>query len=314
MTLIKLKDLFHIKYGTNLELSTLDCVERGIFFVSRTAKNNGVAAYVSPLSDVTPNPANSISVAVSGSVCEAFLQKEPYYSGRDLVYLLPKQDLSDLQMLFYCYTIRVNNYRYNYGRQANKTLGDLLIPSIESIPDWVENIKIPQMPSNLPCINSKVMFDTKNWLDFSLGDIFTLQRGKEIVTNCEIGNTPLISSSELNNGVNIYISNGKFLFAGNQITIANNGSVGSCFFQANSFYATTDITILSSSNLNAYRGLFISSLIEKEKYRFGYGRKWGMNRMKNFKIKLPVTEKGELDWQFMEDYIKSLPYSSNLGK
>ena len=29
-------------------------------------------------------------------------------------------------------------------------------------------------------------------------------------------------------------------------------------------------------------------------------------------IKLPVTEKNDPDWQFMEDYIKSLPYSSNL--
>ena len=29
-------------------------------------------------------------------------------------------------------------------------------------------------------------------------------------------------------------------------------------------------------------------------------------------IKLPVTPNGEPDWRFMEDYIKSLPYSKNL--
>ena len=34
--------------------------------------------------------------------------------------------------------------------------------------------------------------------------------------------------------------------------------------------------------------------------------------MKKSRIKLPVTSSGEPDWQFMEDYIKSLPYSKNI--
>jgi hypothetical protein len=32
----------------------------------------------------------------------------------------------------------------------------------------------------------------------------------------------------------------------------------------------------------------------------------------NAKIKLPATPQGEPDWEFMENYIKSLPYSSSL--
>jgi hypothetical protein len=50
----------------------------------------------------------------------------------------------------------------------------------------------------------------------------------------------------------------------------------------------------------------------KEEYRYSYGRKWGIGRMKKTTIKLPTDNKVEPDWQFMEDYIKSLPYSSNL--
>ena len=30
------------------------------------------------------------------------------------------------------------------------------------------------------------------------------------------------------------------------------------------------------------------------------------------RIKLPVTPSGEPDWKFMEDYIKSLPFSRNI--
>jgi hypothetical protein len=53
-------------------------------------------------------------------------------------------------------------------------------------------------------------------------------------------------------------------------------------------------------------------LIEKEKYRFAYGRKFGTKRMKITKIKLPITTNSTPDWQFMEDYIKSLNYSKTI--
>jgi hypothetical protein len=58
--------------------------------------------------------------------------------------------------------------------------------------------------------------------------------------------------------------------------------------------------------------MFLITLIKKEKYRYSYGRKWGIGRMNESLIKLPVNEKKQPDFQFMENYIKSLPYSSNL--
>lgn len=63
--------------------------------------------------------------------------------------------------------------------------------------------------------------------------------------------------------------------------------------------------------MNVYIGLFLVSLIKLERYRFNYGRKWHKDRMNKSKIKLPIDTNGNPDWQFMEDYIKSLPYSSN---
>ena len=104
MILVKVSDLFDVKYGINLELNILDECETdiGIPFVSRTANNNGISAYVLPLDNTNPNPANTISVAGGGSVMESFLQKEPYYSGRDLFYLTPKEKMTDQEMLFYC--------------------------------------------------------------------------------------------------------------------------------------------------------------------------------------------------------------------
>lgn len=58
--------------------------------------------------------------------------------------------------------------------------------------------------------------------------------------------------------------------------------------------------------------MFLVTILQMEKYRYNYSRKMGSDRLKTFKIKLPKTVGGNPDWKFMEDYIKSLPYSSNL--
>jgi len=62
--------------------------------------------------------------------------------------------------------------------------------------------------------------------------------------------------------------------------------------------------------LNKYIAMFLITLICKEKYRYSYGRKWGIDRMNNTLIKLPITSDGKPDFAFMESYIKTLPYSS----
>ena len=60
-----------------------------------------------------------------------------------------------------------------------------------------------------------------------------------------------------------------------------------------------------------FLGDFSCGFLRKEQCKFDYGRQIRLNDAKKIKIKLPVTKEGNPDWQFMEDYIKSLPYSSN---
>jgi hypothetical protein len=91
--LVKISDVFDIKYGVNFELINLtQCKStdyNSIPFVSRTEKNNGVSAFVETLLDVEPNPAHTLSVAGGGSILSTFYQPSPYYSGRDLYVLIP---------------------------------------------------------------------------------------------------------------------------------------------------------------------------------------------------------------------------------
>jgi len=132
-------DLFDVQYGPSLELVRLkpDPGPTGINFVSRTSKNNGVSGRVAVIEGIEPDPAGTLSVALGGnSVLETFVQPEPWYSGRDVMVLTPKLAMSDATKLWWASCIRANRYRFSYGRQANRTLADLLIP--KQVPNWVE--------------------------------------------------------------------------------------------------------------------------------------------------------------------------------
>ncbi len=79
MKLVKISDLFEIKNGNGFELINMDEVQdnstRHCNFISRTEKNNGISARVE-LRDVEPFPANTITVAVGGSVLSTFVQTD----------------------------------------------------------------------------------------------------------------------------------------------------------------------------------------------------------------------------------------------
>ena len=127
----KVSDIFNVKYGINMELNT--CIETtyddpdGIAFVARTSENNGVSAYVKMVDGKAPQPAETITVAGGGSVLSTFVQKRPFYSGRDLYLLIAKEDISLKAKMFLSTILSANQYRYSYGRQANKTLPCLIL-------------------------------------------------------------------------------------------------------------------------------------------------------------------------------------------
>lgn len=100
---------------------------------------------------------------------------------------------------------------------------------------------------------------------------------------------------------------------GNTIGVNRNGSVGEAFYHERAFCSTEDVHIFTPKfKLNPFIALFLTTLIRRERYRFGYGRKWGIERMKESKIKLPTGSDGQPDWSCMERYVMSLPFSSQL--
>ncbi len=313
--MIKVSDLFDVRYGVNLELNKLELDSHGVNFVSRTAKNNGVSARVKLIEGVTPLEAGLITVAGGGSVLETFLQPEPFYSGRDLYYLRQKVDLTNAQKLYYCLCIRSNKYRYNYGRQANRTLGDIVVPIPSDLPKWVSSEKIEDYSH----VQGRVLsgdvdnLQTQKWKWFRYDTLFEIKKGKRLTKQHMVqGETLFIGSTDTKNGLTARIGQAP-IHSQNTISISYNGSVAEAFYQPEPYWATDDVNVLYPKfSLNPFIGLFLCTVIKQEKYRYNYGRKWHLGRMNESLIKLPATTDGTPDWRYMENYVKHLHFSAGV--
>jgi len=133
---MKIGDMFQMYQGNSLELMRMNpSSSSGINFVSRTSLDNGVSAQVKKIDGILPFVGGLITVAMGGSVLSSFVQTKPFYTAFHIMVLQPMQDMTLDEKLFYCMCIKKNDYRYNFGRQANKTLKDIEVPDV--VPQWV---------------------------------------------------------------------------------------------------------------------------------------------------------------------------------
>jgi hypothetical protein len=289
--LVKLFDLFEPKYGVNLELINLEQCQStdigAVPFVSRTEKNNGVSAFVYEMLDIETNPKHTLSVAVSGSVLSTFYQPLPYYSGRDLYVLIPKRDFSEIEMLFYAKYISANKYRYNYGRQANKTLRAIMIPErpdenlIEKLFTYQTNID-NEIKQNI-YLNYKIGIDKLiNNKFVKVSDLFDIQYGNSFelinLEQCNIsdlGAIPFVSRKEKNNGISAFVYE-KLDVEPNPartLSVAVSGSVLSTFYQPLPYYTGFHVLILCpKKKMSTIKMLYYSKLISTNKYKYNFGR------------------------------------------
>lgn len=156
------------------------------------------------------------------------------------------------------------------------------------------------------------MLDTSKWKEFSISSLFecVLSKGDLKEDDCSEGNIPLVSSGATNNGIVKFIGeegDGKAeIFKGNCITV---DMFCNAFYQPDDFYSVSHgrVNILKPNfDMNENIGIFISTLISMEKFKYSYGRAVYNSFVQQMIIKLPVNQDGSPDWKFMNDYIEEL--------
>lgn len=151
-------------------------------------------------------------------------------------------------------------------------------------------------------------YSTIEWRDFYLSDFFDFEKGNQNnMASLTTGAIPLVSARKIENGFKDFVApNSKKLFSGGIITLNNDGDGGAgiAYYQPYKMALDSHVTaLIPKLNLTKYQLLFIAACISKQRNRFGHGYSINSNRLRSFKLMLPITENGMMpDWDFMHDF------------
>lgn len=152
--------------------------------------------------------------------------------------------------------------------------------------------------------------DEKEWKPIFISSMFELVRGRENnMAMLEDGDTPLISAKANNNGLKGFVHNPKKIIAGQCITLNNDGDGGAglAYYQPANMALDSHVTALVPLiDMSAFVMLFIAKCISGLHGFFGHGLSISNPRAKRLRIMLPVTDSGEPDYKYMEQYAKNM--------
>jgi hypothetical protein len=155
--------------------------------------------------------------------------------------------------------------------------------------------------------------DIAKWDKFSIcgkNGLFKLVQPKPrtLLAYSNDGETPFVASGGQNNGIEKYVETNEILDNGNCISVSAIG--GFAFYQAKDFIgrggAGSAIKLLYNDNLNKKNALFLCAVLQKSLSKYDYTTMLSGDKLKKEYIYLPITEKGEPDWAYMEDYIENI--------
>ena len=309
-------------------LNNLREAKKGIPYITRTSLNNGLQCIIENENYII-NPKNSISFGAENA--EYFFQPSNYISGNKMYYY-HRENTSEqsLKFITQCLNKGIQNCGFGYGMGLTGTRSDIrkiLLPVSENgEPDFdfmenyiheLEQEKLSEYKTYAQKQLSKLNYqeieplENKKWKTFLLTDLFSYEKGNQNNMNSlNTGDIPLVSAKKMNNGYKSFVSkNEKKLFNGNCITLNNDGDGGAglAYYQPFLMAVDSHVTVLyQNKKLSNYCLLYLSKCISQQANRFGHGHSINNDRLRMFRLMLPITSDGTPDYEYMEQYTKNL--------
>lgn len=327
----RLGNLFSEMYKAEAHVkSDLECFNmfshNTIKFISRTEMNNGCDCYV--LNNDLTGIEEGNAIAIGDTTATCFYQSERFICGDHMV-ICRAGWLNKYTALFVLSILKQEKYKYSYGRAFKMDLISSTVIKLpataDGSPDWdfmEQYIKsLNHKPLTTQNSHPQHSLNIDSWQKFSVRDLFEVKYGINMELNAcvlaEDGDCSAINfvaRTEDNNGVSakVYPVEGKIPQPAGIITCAGGGSVLSTFLQEKPFYSGRDLYLLIPKySMGKAAKLFIITIIKANKYRYSYGRQANVT-LPYLELLLPTTSKGKPDFEFMENYIKSLPYGDRI--
>ena len=300
-------------------------------YISRSDSMNGVKSFVSSKQKQKYKIDSGNCITIGLDTQTVFYQPHSFFTGQN-IQVLRNKELSQELALFLVETIRKQMVKFNWGGNG-ATLGRLARlkimlpvdkngePDFDYMESTIYELKKAKTIEYREFLKKELKsiryveipkLDEKDWAAFHIVELFDkVQRGKRLKTEDHIvGNTPYISSTAINNGVDNFIKNKKNVRRYTHcLSLANSGSVGSCFYEPFEFIASDHVTHLKKNGINKYQYLFLSVMLNRLSEKHNFNREINDTRIKTEVIVLPVDGNGAPDYSYMEQYIKNIFYT-----
>lgn len=347
-----ISDIFYLYNGSGITKEEIEGNPGDFVAIQSGADNNGCIGKIDKEYCVqmgyTLTEEPCLTVARTGTA--GFVAYQPFgcVVGDSAKILLLKNEnkRNTLVYLFLRTVLLANQYKYTYGRKVTeeKYLSEIIkLPALDKdTPDWnfmeqyIKSLNCNPLTTSVKS-TKKIDLNVCSWKNFYLHRIMNIEMGNGIDAIFTTSYRPkfnYVSRNSNGNGVVGIVDeiDGETVFSAGDLSLALGGSfLGACFIQKKPFYTAQNVAVLQEKvPLSDYTKLFIATLIRNEckiKYQ-AFGRELNAHIKKDFILKLPVlynnkeivrdntytfSDEGYIpDWQWMENYIKSLPYSDRI--
>ncbi len=210
------------------------------------------------------------------------------------------------------------------------------IPDWQFMEDYIKSLHYKPLTTSRTYGSEKDL-NVANWKEFQLSRICHIDFGNKFDNDKMTYETPsvnFVSRTADNNGVSDVVDRmeGSNPYPAGCLSVALGGSIGSCFLQEQPFYTGQNVAVLIFPlEVSTRAKLFFSQVFMFEvKGKFvAFGRELNKHLKTDLTLYLPILHHSDgtpvidpekkyskdgyiPDWQFMEDYINSLPYSDKI--
>lgn len=332
---IYISDIFEFVRGRENNMAMLE--DGDIPLISAKANNNGLKGFVHSPKKVITGRCITLNNDGDGGAGLAYYQPANMALDTHVTALMLRFDMSMFAMLFiaecisglhgfFGHGLSISNPRakrmrimlpvtdsgepdYDYMAQYAQQKRDTMLAKYRAyvearIAELGEYVEIPAL-------------DEKEWKPFSIVDLFSsIIPGKGKGLNhlkkvCADG-VNYIGATNRNNGVLCCVEEDTYsrpmILEGNCIGFIKNGdgSAGFAIYKAEQFISTRDVLYGYADWLNKFTGLFFVVAQDKIEHKYSHGYKRNKEHLAGDKVMLPVTDFGEPDYEYMEQYSKNM--------
>lgn len=311
-------------------------------FYGQATINNGIISYLSLTESVLNNPDGKPTILIHSNNQNVVYLETPFYlkDGHGATSVLQSDFLNEKVALFLMTSIKkVITKKFSYNEKATKialknTYIQLPVNEKDKIDykymeEYISELEEERISEldlylrvnhledyHLTDKEKKILADYRNgnitYKNFKIGDLFDIHPTKSYrCTNRLLfkttGKTPVVVNSSINNGIGGYVGLDP-TEDGNMITFTDTTTSEGIFYQPNDFIGYSHIQGLYPMNDIKWSEnslLYFLSLFKKNATgRFDYATKFTRKVAAEMLVKLPVNEKDEIDFDFMDSFMQ----------